>query len=463
MVSISFIAGAGLGVAASVAAIFGVKWWRGTGTLHWRRPYVLAGAAIACFASAAGILYLAVGSHRSGENRSAETHPTGAAMPASAGAADAAAKSMDAEVAQLAARLARQGGSDGDWTLLAQAYDFLGRPDDAKRARAHIASPTTTTPVGQMSAAALAATADATAGGATRSGASAAVAAPAATAPAATVSQADLERRVKTNPRDAQAWLALADLRRAQRDYAGARDAYAKVIDLKAMSAQSWADYADVLGSLSGSLNGPPAQAIDQALALDGQNVKALWLRASLAHEQHHEADALKWWQKLRAALPAGSPDARIVDANIAEAATLAGVALPTASGTQAATATAATSAVATSGELSGTVSLDARFAGRVQPDATLFVYAKAVDSPGPPLAVWRTTAGAWPVSFHLDDSMAMIPSRRLSQFDKVVVEARISRTGQAMPSSGDLYVTSPVVRPSGGQKLALVINREIG
>ena len=58
---------------------------------------------------------------------------------------------------------------------------------------------------------------------------------------------------------------------------------------------------------------------------------------------------------------------------------------------------------------------------------------------------------------------MAMIPSRRLSQFDKVVVEARISRSGQAMPSTGDLYVTSPVIHPSGGQKLALVINREIG
>jgi len=58
---------------------------------------------------------------------------------------------------------------------------------------------------------------------------------------------------------------------------------------------------------------------------------------------------------------------------------------------------------------------------------------------------------------------MAMIPSRRLSQFDKVVVEARISRSGQATPSAGDLYVTSPVLHPAAGQKLALVINREIG
>jgi cytochrome c-type biogenesis protein CcmH len=387
--------------------------------------------------------------------------------PGSAGAGKEGAKSMDADVAQLAARLAKQGGSDGDWTLLAQAYEFLGRPEEAKRARAHMASPATT-PVGQMSAAALVATADATAG---NSGGSAPnAAAPAAVPPTSIASAADLERRVKTNPRDAQAWLALADLKRGQRDYAGARAAYAKVIELKGMSAQSWADYADVLGSLSGSLSGEPAKAIDQALALDAQNTKALWLRASLAHEQHQEADALKWWQKLRAALPSDSPDAKIVDANMAEAASLAGVAPSAASGTQATamnTSPMGVSATATTSgagvELSGTVSLDTRFASRVQPDATLFVYAKAVDSPGPPLAVWRTTAGKWPVSFRLDDSMAMIPSRRLSQFDKVVVEARISRTGQAMPSTGDLYVTSPVIHPSGGQKLALVINREIG
>ena len=66
-------------------------------------------------------------------------------------------------------------------------------------------------------------------------------------------------------------------------------------------------------------------------------------------------------------------------------------------------------------------------------------------------------------MSFRLDDSMAMMPSRRLSQFDKVVVEARISRSGQATPGSGDLYVTSPVLHPAAGMKLALVINREIG
>ena len=90
------------------------------------------------------------------------------------------------------------------------------------------------------------------------------------------------------------------------------------------MSAQSWADYADVLGSLAGgSLTGDAGRAIDSALALDGNNPKALWLKASQANEQHRYAEALGWWKKLRAVLPADSPDARMVDANIAEASSL--------------------------------------------------------------------------------------------------------------------------------------------
>jgi len=303
-----------------------------------------------------------------------------------------------------------------------------------------------------MSAGALVAAATATG---SRPGSAEPAAAPAA--PAA--STAELEQRVKANPRDVQAWLALADLHRAQHDDRAARDALARVVALKGMTAQSWADYADVLASLAeGSLTGAAGSAIDSALALDPSNTKALWLKASQAHEQRHFTDALTWWKRLRSVLPADSPDARIIDGNIAEDASLAGL---TPAGASSAVAVAP--AAAGAAEVSGTVSIDSRLAARVQRDATLFIYAKAADSPGPPLAVLRTTAAAWPVSFHLDDSMAMLPSRRLSQFDKVVIEARISRSGQATPSTGDLYVTSPVLHPAAGKTLALVINREIG
>ncbi len=460
-----FIAGALVGATATLVAI---PLWRGTLSLsaltlpRGRMRYALAGAFVATFAAAAAIIYLAIGSRHSLATRSpmasAGTAASASAVDASTKSA-AGANSMESEVASLEARLARDGGTPDDWNLLAKAYEFLGRPDDARRARAHIANPAAGATVSQMSAGALVAAATATESRASAPAQAGATAQP-TLSPAPAASLAELENRVKQNPRDAQGWLALADLYRTQHDDRSARTALEKVIALHGMTAQSWADYADVLASLTGgSLAGDAGRAIDSALALDATNLKALWLKASQAHEQRHFTEGLAWWRKLRAALPADSPDARIIDANIVEDTQLAGRPLP--AGAAAASPAGAPSAAAA--EVSGTVSIDSRLAGRVQRDATLFIYAKAADSPGPPLAVLRTTASAWPVSFRLDDSMAMIPSRRLSQFDKVVVEARISRSGQATPSAGDLYVTSPVLRPAAGQKLALVINREIG
>jgi cytochrome c-type biogenesis protein CcmH len=449
------------GVAASYVA---APLWRGASTLaHGRTRYFLAAGFVASFALIAGVIYLALGSRHSLERAAgsvaASASPAPSGSPAATGGT---AKSMESEVAGLEARLAREGGTPADWSLLAQAYEFMGRSEDAKRARAKAGAPVTSAAgaagaaAWQMSASALTAAASAADTRASAPGSAQRNAD--ATSTASSPSAADLERRVAANPRDAQSWLALAELRRSQRDYAGSRAAYLKLVELHAMSAQSWADYADVLGSLAGgSLTGDAGHAIDSALALDGNNPKALWLKASQANEQHRYAEALGWWKKLRSALPADSPDAHMVEANIAEASALAGTpsAAPVA-------ATAAAASTATAAEVSGTVSLDRRFADRVQPDATLFIYAKAADSPGPPLAVLRTTVGTWPVTFRLDDSLAMMPSRRLSQFERVVIEARISRSGQATPAAGDLYVKSPVLHPSPGTRLALVIDHEI-
>ena len=75
--------------------------------------------------------------------------------------------------------------------------------------------------------------------------------------------------------------------------------------------------------------------------------------------------------------------------------------------------------------------------------------------------------AGALIASFALAAGILYLAigsrSRSLSQSDRVAIEARISRSGQATPAAGDLYVTSQVLRPAAGTRLALVINREIG
>jgi hypothetical protein len=48
---------------------------------------------------------------------------------------------LDEVTRKLAQRLATQGGSDEDWNLLAQSYDYMGRTEDARAARKHIAKP----------------------------------------------------------------------------------------------------------------------------------------------------------------------------------------------------------------------------------------------------------------------------------------------------------------------------------
>jgi cytochrome c-type biogenesis protein CcmH len=417
-----FIAGAISGVLVLLAL---QRWRRASMPRRW----LLAAVAAGVFALAFAALYSVL------SGRSA----TSAHVP-SASASTPAAQSMDAAVASLETRLAQGGGADSDWALLAQAYEFEGRSAEAERARAH-QLPGTHTDFTPASSVALLTAADAI--DARKLPASAAPAAAAASVPG----------RLRDNPRDAQAWVALADQRRAQHDNAGARDALEQVIAFNAMTAQTWADYADVRASLAGgSLEGAAGTAIDQALALDPSNAKALWLKASQAHEAQRYEAALGWWRKLKTVLPADGSDQRVIDANITEDRQLAARSANTESASGKADA-----------RISGTISISAALAARVAPGATLFIYAKAVDSPGPPLAVMRTALTSWPVSFTLDDSMAMLPSRRLSQFDRVVIEARISRSGQATPATGDLFTTSAVLRVPEAKRLSLVIDRQIG
>lgn len=118
--------------------------------------------------------------------------------------------------------------------------------------------------------------------------------------------------------------VAQAETQRRQRKFAEAADTYRKLIAQHAMNADRWADYADALASAASSLRGEPARALDRALELDARHPKALWLKASLEHEEQRYADAAKTWTTLLAVVPADSSDAKIIRANIDEASRLA-------------------------------------------------------------------------------------------------------------------------------------------
>ena len=66
------------------------------------------------------------------------------------------------------------------------------------------------------------------------------------------------------------------------------------------------------------------------------------------------------------------------------------------------------------------------------------------------PLAVMRVTAPAangFPLPFELNDAMAMAPGMNLSKFPEVVIEARISKSGNAQLQPGDLAGMTQVIK----------------
>lgn len=105
-----------------------------------------------------------------------------------------------------------------------------------------------------------------------------------------------------------------------------------------------------------------------------------------------------------------------------------------------------------------GRISLSPAATALVQPDDTVFVFVKAdLQQPMPLLAVRKTVADL-PLDYVLTDDMAMMPGTSLADFDKVVVIARVSRSGRAKDVLDGLEVSSEPVSPLGNDPVELQI-----
>ncbi len=273
-----------------------------------------------------------------------------------------------------------------------------------------------------------------------------------------------LAQRMKENPSDAQGWLLLGRSWNALQRYDDAAKAYGEAAARLPGNADVLADWADTLGMTQGrKLAGRPTELIAQALAIDPQHPKSLALAASAAMERGDDKAAVAYWRRLLAVLPPGSEDAQGVRETIAQleggsAVTppaTAPVPAPASSPAQPAAPASAASRVA------GRVVVAPALASRVPPDATLFVFARAPQGSRMPLAIVRRSARDLPFDFALDDSMAMSPAARLSGASSVVVEARISASGTATPSPGDLVGQSAAVAP-GTSGIVVTIERVV-
>ncbi len=275
-----------------------------------------------------------------------------------------------------------------------------------------------------------------------------------------------LAQRMQQQPagraEDLPGWVMLGRSYAALQRFDDAGKALEHAVELAPNDASLLADLADVLamaqardarGTMSTERPSTASERITQllthALELDPDNLKALALAGNAAFERHDTTVAVDFWRRARALAPAGSDFAAGLDQNLVDAGAASTGATASIGG--------ATPVLVSGTSIRGQVRIAPALAARVAPGDTVFIFARAVNGPPMPLAILRRTAADLPIDFTLDDSLAMSPEWKISKAGKVTVGARVSRSGDAMPRSGDL--TGQVDAVAGDSGLAITID----
>lgn len=278
------------------------------------------------------------------------------------------------------------------------------------------------------------------------------------------LTQQDIEKMVagfaaklENEPENYQGWAMLARSYKAMSRFPDAARAYERTGPMLETSADLLVDYADTLAATSG-FDKKVMATIERALKLDPKQPQALWLRGTAAFEAKQYVKAVADWEYLLTLFPADSEESGAIRANIAEARQLGGLkAAPAAKVSPG--VTAPTTQGAAKASIRGRVEIAGALAGKLPADAVLMVVARPNDGSRMPVAVVRASAASLPFEFTLDDSLAMSPDRKLSQFPELLVEARVSKTGQAVPQPGDLFGPAVAVK-LGAQNVPLKIDQ---
>lgn len=279
-----------------------------------------------------------------------------------------------------------------------------------------------------------------------------------------------LAQRMREQPGDPDGWALLGRSYAAMGRFEPARDAYAQAVALSPDDASLLADYADALAmTQERGLLGEPERLVQRALRADPDHVKALALAGTAALQRGDAAAAVRHWERAKSLAPPDSPFASGLEEGLRQAraaaapASQAGAAEAVGGGAGREPGPASAPAEAAGREagagLRVRVALAGDLAGRVRPQDTVFVFARPVEGPRMPLAVARLRVADLPAELTLDDSSAMSPQMRLSAFERVVVVARVSRSGDVDPQPGDLEGQSGAVASRGA--VALAIDRE--
>ena len=245
-----------------------------------------------------------------------------------------------------------------------------------------------------------------------------------------------LADRLERQPEDPEGWQLLGRSYVALGNYAGAVDAYR----------QAWARVATPDNTLKlalaealtltdqRNLLGEAGELVDAVLQEEPRNARALWYGGLAAVLEERTEVAKDRWRLLLTLSPP-EPVARA----LRERLTALGEPVAEGSAQMASASQAGGAPAAPEGAFQIRVSVGNGVGAGGLPAATqLFIIARNPQG-GPPLAVVRH-APRLPGVFSLSDANAMLPGSSLADFEQLQFVARLSRTGQPIAQSGDLF-----------------------
>jgi cytochrome c-type biogenesis protein CcmH len=274
-----------------------------------------------------------------------------------------------------------------------------------------------------------------------------------------------LEDAVNTNPEDQQGLFLLAQSYSRLGRYDEAALRFEQLLEIAGPDADLLVSYADNSAMANGRVfTQEMASALNKALQLNPEHISALWLGGVAAQQLGDPDAALRRWLTLRPMLTDDSESSKELEILISDVSTQLGaqrVQSIEAEFTGRQLAKPATQEEATPPVgITVSVSLSPELQAEVSDGDTVFIYAKAKSGPPMPLAASRQSASALPITVKLDDSMAMLPQMKLSNFEQVLVGARISKSGQAISQPGDLESELVTTSNSTPDTIELVISR---
>lgn len=265
-----------------------------------------------------------------------------------------------------------------------------------------------------------------------------------------------LEQRLVENPDDIDGQMLYARSQVSLQAFDKAVKAYRKANELAPNEPVILTELAEAIALFNNnrSFLGEPESLLKQAVEIDNTNQKALWLYGMIFYEKKDFAKTNELWTNLYGLMENENAKKQLLE-QLVDVRTKLGI----------------DTAISTDNNSKGSLELNVivnydmdNLPPQTIKRATLFLYAKATSGMPMPIAVIKKPLevinNSFPMSITLSDLNNLQADRKLSDFDSVIIGARISYSGEATAKSGDLQSNEIEIQLPYSETIELLINQ---